>query len=715
MSLTGNRTASLGAEQDGAVLIITVAFMLFVLVITTFVIDEGIWYVHRRHLQTEADAAAFAGAQNFQFPCTSGGTVDQQVTAAAHQYDGTTAAGGGYNQQVPKTPPAANLISLINQASFSGQSQPGDTGLSGSPCTDGIVDVKLSEAKPAAYFPFFSPAYITAQARVSIEQANSGPGEPFAEPLPTPNKMIVELVDESNGNARVAGPLTLTPSADRTTWTTASGAAVTFSDAAHPATLALGLRVLMSSSSSTTCGSGGATCYVNESPAIGVAYMRVWTNSGTPGVPKKTEPVAPQAKDVTLSPAATEGCPNAPSGTFSNFVSSSASCKVTASATMAFTTAPEGTELLCSNSSLTLKANGTAVAMTCPGGGPNGIWKSASASIAPNSGPTSFTLSWSLTAGKRPAGAAGGEKLGAETLFTCTVKTACTGSFDGATAASPQVVQRIYSGAYDSISEATSNSGPIIGATVADASTGSAIMSVQKGTSKTVNITVNALGFQNSKTIPSPPIRLSFGGNQANAALECGGSNGGPEFEKAVAEGCPNVYATTSEPNPPICSNQPPGPRVCAKENPGNGKLDKNLDGGMNMRVNGSKNAKCVSPNRWAAPNTVAQVLTQSPKDPRLIVVLVTDYGALNNGSSEIPIRAFASFYVTGWAGDPCIGQPNGTSNGLAYTTDDNPGSSNTGVLLGHFVKYVSSAPTGTGSGRCEENSFGDCIAVLTR
>jgi hypothetical protein len=241
-------------------------------------------------------------------------------------------------------------------------------------------------------------------------------------------------------------------------------------------------------------------------------------------------------------------------------------------------------------------------------------------------------------------------------------------------------------------------------------------MSLQRGTATNVNITVNVLGFQPSTAIPSAPVQLSFGGNQANGALQCEG-NGSKTFEQNVAEGCTEAFAKTAQPNPPICSNQPPGPPVCAQETPGGGKLDKGLDPGMNKRINEGKNV-CVNPNHWAPPNSVAQLMAQSPPDPRLIVTMITDQGAFGNGTKSIPIRGFATFYVTGWAGDPCIGTPNGTSpNGLKYTTDDNPtGANPQGVLLGHFVKYIDTLNTKeTGSGKCELNSINRCIAVLTR
>jgi hypothetical protein len=134
----------------------------------------------------------------------------------------------------------------------------------------------------------------------------------------------------------------------------------------------------------------------------------------------------------------------------------------------------------------------------------------------------------------------------------------------------------------------------------------------------------------------------------------------------------------------------------------------------MNMRINEGKE-KCVNPNRWASPNTITQIIAQNPKDPRIIITLITDNGALSNGATEVPVRAFATFYVTGWAKDPCLSQANGSSNGLAYTKDDKPEGENPGVLLGHFIKYISLTGKETGSGRCEAQSISRCVAVLTK
>jgi uncharacterized membrane protein len=74
------------ASQEGGVLVL-VAFALPVLILlASFAIDLGNWWVHKKALQNRADAAAFAGAGAFQFPCNLPGIVDE-----AEYYGGESA------------------------------------------------------------------------------------------------------------------------------------------------------------------------------------------------------------------------------------------------------------------------------------------------------------------------------------------------------------------------------------------------------------------------------------------------------------------------------------------------------------------------------------------------------------------------------------------------------------------------------------------------
>ena len=96
--------------------------------------------------------------------------------------------------------------------------------------------------------------------------------------------------------------------------------------------------------------------------------------------------------------------------------------------------------------------------------------------------------------------------------------------------------------------------------------------------------------------------------------------------------------------------------------------------------------------------------------DSRLIGVFVMPYGSTDAsgnpllGSGYVPIQTFATFYVTGFAGDPC--------------SSDDPAPPNAGNawLVGHFIKYIDPVNDGGNSDTpCEPGSLGRCVAVMTK
>jgi Flp pilus assembly protein TadG len=715
-------------EERGTSLVIIVLVLPVLILFAALAIDTANWFTHHSHLQTQADAAALAAAQDFQFPCTE--ATENQIATDVHHYDGTKSGAGDYNQQIASPTPhggvSHELISLINAPNFAKQSTPGDT-IGSSTCSARTIDVKVTETNVPWYLSLLNVGFINAQARVAIEQQSSGGGnEPLAIPSPAPSTMSATLVNESNGST-LAGPVTLSPDSSGTTWT-GNTASVTFpTPASVPGGVAVGLRVAMGQGPS--CGTQ-LECYDSGS-SNGIAYTRAWSVSGTPGAGSPVAP--PQAEDATLTPTSSGGCPLT-GGTFSGFISSSSSCSVQLQATVLFATGA-----VCGstpNVALKLTANGTNPAMTCTGASVrttapctiaapcvNTTWVSAPVTAGKDSpdGPITFKLEWEQQFGTQPSGAKGGTggKCGSGKNGA---PQPCTETFG--------TVQRAFNGAYDQATSNASRSGPIIGATVADPANGNAVTSIQGGTAKALAITVNILnlGFQNATTIQEgSPVVLHTGGSQGTYAIQCGGNNGASLFTTEMATGCQEPFATTTQPNPPICSNQPPGPAVCVNQNPGGGKV---IEPGIDQRVNGSSSpgTKCEGPNHWTSSNTLYQLEHQNPPDPRLVHLMIVDSGAwvgVTGASSQTPVRAFSTFYITGWSGppatplskggDPCFNQPNATSSsGVSYTHDDNPGNTSN-VLLGHFIKYVNEDPNGGGTGLCNETTFGDCVAVLTK
>ena len=74
-------------DDGGQVLIMAVGVLVMLLALAVLVVDVGNWFVHRRHLQTQVDAAALAGGQAWAFPCTA--AVDSAIEAEARKYAGS--------------------------------------------------------------------------------------------------------------------------------------------------------------------------------------------------------------------------------------------------------------------------------------------------------------------------------------------------------------------------------------------------------------------------------------------------------------------------------------------------------------------------------------------------------------------------------------------------------------------------------------------------
>jgi hypothetical protein len=424
-----------------------------------------------------------------------------------------------------------------------------------------------------------------------------------------------------------------------------------------------------------------------------------------------------------------------------------------------------GGGLTCSQASLTLKAGGTNVAENCPAGGADGTWSSGPISLpalvpasqqgntitpAQNNGATNMTLSWSTTAGCLPVGAAGGGNDGSNFCTQGATHTkcgsggnVCTGSFDGHTAASPETVQQAYTGAYSLTSGLTpaaggfspgpnSNSGTISSASVTDPS-GNEIQTIANGSNTLGDkITVTFYGFASASSISGggPPFEFTLGGNQGNGDISCTGNNGKTAFENAIETGCAGAYASNSlQPPSIVCpagsTSATPGPATCVSTNPGGGKAF-GISNALNVKINGG-GTSCTSPNHWISPNAIGDVLASG--DPRLIEVFLTDNVALPNGSgTDEPIRGFAEFYITGWAGlkqngsDPCQTAPNGSyvqgttpcPGTLACTADNLPPDNTDGVVVGHFVTFIDIFGIPTGQ-NCVAGSLNICVPVLTK
>ena len=650
------RPADLRAARDerGAVLVMVAVWLPVLVLMAAFVIDVGNWFVHRRHLQMQADAAALAAAAVWAHPACDNAAVE----ARARQY-----GGWHYNAQIGGTP-MDRVFMRVNSSTWHGQSSPTDTTVdTRPPCEAGMIDVKLTETELPWFFQVAKVVpFINAHARVSIFQADTLSGAlPVGVPDPRPERGQVIFVDENDcasGVCRELGRRNLAMAGtDSSTW----------DNSAEPFPLTnestkVGIRVLLTTTETgpLDCGAPLVDCYDAES-TNGILHIRGWQEPGTV-LPTQD----PKLRDVRILNGTCTG---------RYFSSAAATCAVGVEAELDFGSADPPTDLRASvkasiggNRTYTLNYDPT-----------SGVWRSdLEIPVAAGAGPVPISLTWEKRQGSSDAGA-------------CSNGSPCTGTFAD--------VQRIFAGS-------TANAGPIQAARVFD--TVDPLVdanSLEMCATCTNNLVVELAltpSLKNASSVNDPPVVLRLtGSGSLTQALDC--DPGKSRLEDEIAFGCDPSYtknAGTMCPDHNVLWDTPQ-PWACVKVD--TGAPPNKIAAGLNLRILGNEKAKtCTSPNNWANfPNI-------SPNDPRIVQVFLTQFGSFaGSGMGTEPVTGFATFYVTGWQGsgggfsNPCVGQGD----------DSTPGD---GYIIGHFIQYISTINTGTGTQPCNLSTFGTCIAVMT-
>lgn len=186
MSLTDS------TRERGQTVVIFALMVPMLLALLGFVAGIGNWYVHAKHLQTKADAGAFAGGGEWQFPC--GTEVDARIEATARAYAGAT------NPQVGRVPDTSVHSVLNGPDYYDDDNTPAMPAENLALCNAMFLDVKLTEDNS---FPLLSliPLFpdIKRKARVEIRQGNSFSGLlPIAVRAPEPVSAAV-FYNEANG------------------------------------------------------------------------------------------------------------------------------------------------------------------------------------------------------------------------------------------------------------------------------------------------------------------------------------------------------------------------------------------------------------------------------------------------------------------------------------------------------------------------------------
>jgi Putative Flp pilus-assembly TadE/G-like len=677
------------AREERGAMAITVALLLPALLgVGALAVDVGNWYVHKRELQTQADAAALAGAAYFKYPC-----VDEPISDAAESY-------AGKDRNVFSNVPSARSTFLLNAKDFSGQVKPGDTDVSGSPCADGAVDVKMTEKDvPGIFGKLFAP-FINAQARVNIRRLEQLDGLlPVGVPVPDPKRVRVTFISESTGeelghkdlceeadavsglqmwdnaSSNAAGWNGTTASCDKAT--PASSLPMTFND---PKYAKVGVRVQVSGSATAIdCNQPLVSCY-DAGSTNGAGFVHSWSDQ--PAVTDAGKS-APEARSVVLRPGT---CGDA------YFSAQSAACTIGMRTKVDFQPREydaTGNPRKSGNNPLVAV---TAVVTSSSGSSSYGLswdsasktWQAPSIDVPPGAGPLNIKLTW-----EQKDNSVGGNT--------------CSNNNNNPCKGTTEVVQRTFSAS-------DARSGPMKLLQIGDLSNTSGVNDVQRCSSANPSCTTNfvvrvGIGGTLALSKPTdPPTVLRITGGSQTQAIDCDSSIS--TLKDQIAAGCAPRYARNTGqacPDHSQSATQAAGASwACVWTK--TGQSPSQVSAGMNHRILGNEKAKvCTAPNHW--PN-------YDPGDPRIIPVFVVPYGSFKgSGNEAFPVQDFAFFYITGWTG-----QGNGFDNPCQGQGDDPVPGNDAGVIVGHFIKYVESVNNGGDSGTpCDLSSLSGCVAVMTK
>jgi Flp pilus assembly protein TadG len=648
----GARCRAAAADERGAVLVMVVLWLPVLVLMAALVVDVANWFVHKRHLQMQADAAALAAAADWAQP----GCDNSRIDARAREY-----GGGTYNAQIGGTPPGKVQL-LINSETYYNQSSPVDTTVNTNPpCEAAMVDVKLTETDLPWYFKVAQVPFINAHARVSVVQADTLQGAlPVGVPDTRPEKAKVTFVDESNGS--VLGERELTR-------TSGSGGYAFWDNATAPLPVnvdrsRIGVRVALSGGSSLNCGAPLVSCY-DAGSGNGVLFIRGW-ESGSVTVTQD-----PRARDVRLLPGTCTGA---------YFSSASATCVAAVEAEIDFgTTNPVGvvgakvTANIGGNKSYTLTYDPA-----------TGRWRSLpEIPVAALAGPVDVNLAWQKT-------------IGTNNGITCTSagNNPCKGTFPA--------VQRTFSAS-------DQRSGPIVGARVFEANApgidANSLQMCASGCTHDLVVELKLVGsLEDAQSVNDPPVALRVIGGSQNQSLDCDPAKSNLKDE--IATGCGPTYTKNTGTACPAGNTAlwaTAQPWACVGIQTG-GAVNQSA-AGMNQRILGDQQpASCTSPNDWSSfPNL-------DPADPRIVQVFLTPFGSFGgSGNATFPVTGFATFYVTGWSA-----QGGGFANPCESLGDDPVPGGVGGYIMGHFIKYISTLTPGTGTQPCNPAVFGTCVFSMT-
>jgi hypothetical protein len=668
------RVARISHDERGAIMVMFALALPMLLVFAALVVDVANWFEHKRHLQMEADAAALAGGQLFSAPCDS--TTDAAIRAEVLKYSGI--GGSEYNAQIGGTPPE-RLHMAVNSKTWPLQSSPVDsTVIEDEPCGAGMVDVKLTETDVPWFFGVAdalgidAPDFINARARVSILKVDQTPGGlPVGVPDSNPKQAQVQFINEDTGAVLGQADLTRVGTFNGLTkWEVPATSAIPVTVSSQVENI--GMRAVMSGGTAPmVCGQPLVSCY--DVPN-GMLHVRGWSDQGTGPIAKSIALRNTTCDDAYFVYITAGTCPTGMDADIDFGTTDPASLGITVTASTG------------KNNNYSLSYDAT-----------DGLWKLPADELIPiaaGAGPVPIELRWQQTQGTRDGKACrtGGAN-----------PDACKGTFG--------TVQRPFSGS-------DASTGAIRIAKIYESGLPLAEHSLKQCNAGddpalcTHNLTVElglVSGFEEATSVDSPVVALRVIGGSQNQSLDC--DPWVDTMRDELIEGCRPTYAInegTPCPNDAPTLWESPQPWNCVALKTGG--REGQVTAGMNGRILGSvKPTDCTNPSRWAEYWNTGDFLPDKT-DKRIINLFMTPYGSFDgSGRTTVPVINFATFYVTGWTGQPGFPNPCQGRDSEEIIGDGDPA-----WIYGRFIKYVETLTGATGSTPCDFADFGSCTPVLT-
>ena len=600
MSAAGG-VGSLAAREDGGILVLAALLMPVILLFLSLSVDIGNWWVHKRHLQLQVDAAALAGGALLGECFADAATANTAIQNEATRFGGST--GSSYNEQVGGS--NKGTITLLYQSKTfpAGSVAPDDTETQ-LPCeTPSLMfDVKASEAGLPLLFQIPGLSEVTAinaHARVELKQVEVQEGMlPVAVPDLRFTYVFATFVDETTGTSLGTVQLQRSgTSGNDQLWITPAGIPVSIASAR----VGVRVRLVGGTDPNAACGQLYTECYDLDSPN-GVVHIRGWSTATGPAV-----------RNAWLLPGTC--APDA------YFATGDCSGGIQAEVDLGPTYPLTGTDV---TAEVRASVDGAGAYPLTPGGTSGLVtWTAGSGLPFTGAGPHTVELGWSW---KQTSGTWSGFACNNRNNNPCKAE----GTFG--------TVQRAF--------VAGGRSGPLRRVQVFESGvTSSGSNSFQTGTTPTLGISLAVTGSLKVQALASDPVvELRVTGSQ-NQSIDCDPAI--PNLADEIEQGCGPAYKI----NPALACpayNQLwslPEPWECVKTQTGGavGQVER----GLKQRILGGAST-CTAPINW--PNYELD-------DPRIVPLIITPFGSFGgSGNDIIPVIDFGTFYVVGWNGDPCPG-----------------------------------------------------------